>query len=118
MPHPDLTAMVIAIIAKEYKNISERLNNNDFFTIIFLRKIVLLCAKKLLPLPSFKKTKMKTTLTDIAEKTGYSIATVSRVLNGKSGQYRISNEAYNSIMEEAKKKWLHWENECAKFAQK
>lgn len=46
---------------------------------------------------------MKTTLTDIAEKTGYSIATVSRVLNGKSGQYRISNEAYNSIMEEAKK---------------
>lgn len=102
MPHPDLTAMVIAIIAKEYKNITERLNNNDFF-MIFLRKIVLLCAKKLLPLPSFKKTKMKTTLTDIAEKTGYSIATVSRVLNGKSGQYRISNEAYNSIMEEAKK---------------
>lgn len=46
---------------------------------------------------------MKTTLTDIAERTGYSIATVSRVLNGKSGQYRISNEAYNSIMEEAKK---------------
>ena len=84
MPHPDLTAMVIAIIAKEYKNISERLNNNDFF-MIFLRKIVLLCAKKLLHLPSFKKTKMKTTLTDIAEKTGYSIATVSRVLNGKSG---------------------------------
>lgn len=103
MPHPDLTAMVIAIIAKEYKNITERLNNNDFFMIFFLRKIVLLCAKKLLPLPSFKKTKMKTTLTDIAERTGYSIATVSRVLNGKSGQYRISNEAYNSIMEEAKK---------------
>ncbi len=56
MPHPDLTAMVIAIIAKEYKNITERLNNNDFF-MIFLRKIVLLCAKKLLPLPSFKKLK-------------------------------------------------------------
>lgn len=35
MPHPDLTAMVIAIIAKEYKNITERLNNNDFFMIFF-----------------------------------------------------------------------------------
>lgn len=46
---------------------------------------------------------MKTTLTDIAEKTGYSIATISRVLNGKSEQYRISQAAYNAIMEEAKR---------------
>lgn len=46
---------------------------------------------------------MKTTLTDIAEKTGYSIATISRVLNGKSEQYRISQVAYNTIMEEAKR---------------
>lgn len=45
MPHPDLTAMVIAIIAKEYKNISERLNNNDFFMIFFCAKSFY-CAQK------------------------------------------------------------------------
>ncbi len=46
---------------------------------------------------------MKTTLADIAEKTGYSIATISRVLNGKSDIYRISDEATAAIINEAKK---------------
>lgn len=46
---------------------------------------------------------MKTTLADIAEKTGYSIATISRVLNGKSDTYRISDEASAAIINEAKR---------------
>ena len=35
-------------------------------------------------------TRMKTTLETIAEKTGYSTSTVSRVLTGKSEKFRIS----------------------------
>ncbi len=54
MPHPDLTAMVIAIIAKEYKNISERLNNNDFFTIIFCAKSFY-CAQKIITFAIIQK---------------------------------------------------------------
>lgn len=46
---------------------------------------------------------MKATLSDIARKTGYSLTTISRVLNGKSAEYRISQEATDQIILEAKK---------------
>lgn len=46
---------------------------------------------------------MKTTLSDIARKTGYSLTTISRVLNGKSAEYRISKEAADQIVAEARK---------------
>jgi len=39
----------------------------------------------------------KTNITDIAEKSGYSITTVSRVLNGKSDKYRISISTQKKI---------------------
>ena len=37
-------------------------------------------------------------LTDLAEKTGYSISTVSRVLNGKGDEYRISKSTVEKIL--------------------
>ncbi|MCF8226025.1 MAG: LacI family transcriptional regulator [Bacteroidales bacterium] len=46
---------------------------------------------------------MKTTIKDIAESTGLSITTVSRVLNGKAEQYRISITTQENIKETAKK---------------
>lgn len=46
--------------------------------------------------------KDKTNITDIALKTGLSISTVSRVLNGKSKQYRISNKSQHIIEVAAK----------------
>lgn len=46
---------------------------------------------------------MKATLTTISEKTGYSVSTVSRVLNGKSGTCRISAKAVEAIMTEARR---------------
>lgn len=46
---------------------------------------------------------MKTTLYDIAKKTGYSLTTISRVLNGKSEEYRISQEATDLIVAEARR---------------
>lgn len=46
---------------------------------------------------------MKATLTTISEKTGYSVSTVSRVLNGKSGTCRISAKAVEAIMAEARR---------------
>lgn len=42
----------------------------------------------------------KETLNTIARKTGFSPTTVSRVLNGKHKQYRISENTYQIIMEE------------------
>lgn len=41
-------------------------------------------------------------ITDLAEKTGYSISTVSRVLNGKGDEYRISKSAVEKILQMAK----------------
>ena len=39
----------------------------------------------------------KVNLLSIAEKTGYSVSTVSRVLSGKAGKYRISQAAADLI---------------------
>lgn len=47
-------------------------------------------------------TKPKINITDIAKKTGLSITTVSRVLNGKGEQYRISKESRQKILDAAK----------------
>ena len=47
-------------------------------------------------------TKQKINITDIAEKTGLSITTVSRVLNGKAQQYRIGKKSQQKIEEAAK----------------
>lgn len=44
----------------------------------------------------------KTNITDIAEKSGYSITTVSRVLNGQSEKYRISISTQEKIKATAK----------------
>jgi len=44
----------------------------------------------------------KATITDIAEKTGLSTTTVSRVLNGKGDQFRISKDSQQKILEAAK----------------
>ncbi len=44
----------------------------------------------------------KVNIKDIAEKTGLSITTVSRVLNGKAKQYRIGNKSQKIIKEVAK----------------
>lgn len=43
------------------------------------------------------------TLISIAQRTGYSISTVSRVLNGKAKKYRIGDKTVKLIQEEAKK---------------
>lgn len=42
------------------------------------------------------------TLADISSMTGYSISTISRVLNGKSNDYRISETAVKKILQAAK----------------
>ena len=44
----------------------------------------------------------KTNITDIAKQTGLSITTVSRVLNGKAGQYRIGKDSQQKVIEAAK----------------
>ncbi len=44
---------------------------------------------------------MKETLSSIANRTGYSVATVSRVLNGVAAKYRISEKAQKTIIKEA-----------------
>ena len=46
---------------------------------------------------------MKANIKDIAEITGYSITTVSRVLNGNAGQYRISKATQKIVKETAEK---------------
>lgn len=46
---------------------------------------------------------MKETLSTISQRTGFSITTISRVLSGKSRQYRISEETRKKIMEEAER---------------
>ena len=46
---------------------------------------------------------MKETLSSIAERTGYSITTVSRVLNGFAKKYRISEKAREAITKEARR---------------
>lgn len=46
--------------------------------------------------------KEKTNIKDISQKTGLSISTVSRVLNGKSKQYRIGEKSQKIIEEAAK----------------
>lgn len=46
---------------------------------------------------------MKETLSTISQRTGFSITTISRVLNGKSRQYRISEDTKRKIMEEAER---------------
>lgn len=43
----------------------------------------------------------RSTLTDISKQTGYSISTISRALNGKSKDYRISQEAVEKIIKVA-----------------
>ena len=45
---------------------------------------------------------MKETLSTLAEKTGYSITTVSRVLSGKADRHRISAETRDKILEAAR----------------
>ena len=45
----------------------------------------------------------KVNLLSIAEKTGYSVSTVSRVLSGKAGKYRISQTAADLIRQEAER---------------
>lgn len=44
-----------------------------------------------------------TTLKTISDKTGFSVTTISRVLSGKSEQYRISKASAEAILAEAKK---------------
>lgn len=44
----------------------------------------------------------KGTLIDVSKKTGYSMSTISRVLNGKSEQYRISKSAETIILQTVK----------------
>lgn len=46
---------------------------------------------------------MKETLTGLSEKTGFSITTISRVLSGKSEQYRICESTRKKILEAAEK---------------
>ena len=46
---------------------------------------------------------MAATLSDIAQRTGLSVSTVSRVLNDKAEEYRISNEAKQLVLDAAKK---------------
>lgn len=46
---------------------------------------------------------MKETLSSISERTGISITTISRVLNGKTEKYRISKETAARIEEEARR---------------
>ncbi len=45
----------------------------------------------------------KTTLAAIAERTGYSVYTVSRVLSGRAGKYRISQSAVERVTREARR---------------
>ena len=45
----------------------------------------------------------KETLITIAERTGFSISTISRVLNGKAQKYRIAAKTVKTITEEARK---------------
>ncbi len=45
----------------------------------------------------------KTTLAAIAERTGYSVSTVSRVLSGNAGKYRISRSAVERVTREARR---------------
>ena len=42
------------------------------------------------------------TLSDVSKRTGYSLTTISRVLNGRSEQFRISKESQIKIMEAVK----------------
>ncbi len=46
---------------------------------------------------------LKDTLESISKRTGYSVSTVSRVLNGKADSYRISQTAIDVIQAEARK---------------
>lgn len=61
---------------------------------IFLRIFIYFCAKYHI---------MKETLSSIAERTGYSITTVSRVLSGQAAKNRISDKARAEIMKEAQR---------------
>lgn len=58
----------------------------------------------------------RSTLTDISKQTGYSISTISRALNGKSKDYRISPEAVEKIIKAAEnlkfKSDFHAQNLC------
>ena len=46
---------------------------------------------------------MKETLVTISKRTGFAISTVSRVLNGQAGKYRISGKTVELILAEAKR---------------
>jgi len=46
--------------------------------------------------------KQKVNIKDIATKTGLTISTVSRVLNGKAEEYRIGKKSQQKIIETAK----------------
>ena len=45
----------------------------------------------------------KETLVSIAERTGFSVSTVSRVLSGKAAKYRISDKTIALIAQEARR---------------
>ena len=59
--------------------------------------------KNYLCLIKFKEMTQKETLISIAERTGFSISTISRVLNGKAQKYRISEQTVRKIKEFAQK---------------
>ena len=46
---------------------------------------------------------MKETLSTMAERLGYSATTISRVLSGKAGKYRISPDTVNAVLREARR---------------
>ena len=69
------------------------------FVHFFLKKIIDTFAQKFIDVVM---TVQKTNISDIAIKTGLSISTVSRVLNGKAEQFRIGKNSQQKVHEAAK----------------